>query len=597
MAEKLLTPEEAARKLGLDDWGLVDYVANQKKRFTLVDGRPCFSMDDLITKVKSKGDPNHIEKELLRMELTGEQYIMEYIRLGRKDEASGVHSRPMNNSFRKRYPDNNPVELTKRMERDGTLMSHPYPGGFIVYERTSEVEEKLSKRIRKIPTPKGSYDSPNKNKWREEWMSFIERNLEITPQTRVLFLAGPEALEVEGYDRLGIRRESMVCVERHRETAEIIEGLKLGIKVENAEMLDYLGDTEDPFDIVLFDYDGKINQDTVDCLERLILRGLLKEKSVLGMNLFGKRESDSEKMLYLEPFRKLGLNSFKQAEIPCADEVPERVWDWKRDFNGLRNYGLTALMMRMLRGNDAVQVSLSLMNKLPRDKRREFQQKLQDKPPKNYMDKLQVNEDMTCQLMKTLREEGPPIDGTPPNREPLSQLAAAYAAYTSRPYFVGELQRRIYFAEKSTNVFYSDFMALDQKRDSFEELELGMLKNFTLWRATAESLYLTYDKLSESEQSELDQQIGEVVGQLRDHYSRLFLSSEKVPRRRWIGNPAKVRLEKAVKQDIAGMIAEGKTNEEILLTYPEAERSLAGIKSAYSKGAYKDVVSGDGGGK
>jgi hypothetical protein len=151
---------------------------------------------------------------------------------------------------------------------------------------------------------KQSYDDPVKEKWRHAWFKFIKKNkgfLGGNPRemTGVFFL-GEDALELKVYDKLGIPRENLVGLEYDAEYYEKLKKKKLGIRMTDEPMdaLDFFKETDEKFSFVNLDYTGHLNKNVIDTLENIAGRQLLKEDSLLGVTVYGKREKGKVKEYY-----------------------------------------------------------------------------------------------------------------------------------------------------------------------------------------------------------------------------------------------------------------------------------------------------------
>jgi hypothetical protein len=316
---------------------------------------------------------------------------------------------------------------------------------------------------------------------------------------------------------------------------------------------------------------------------------------VVTTNVFGRRENDNIKQILLEPF--IGkdfspnkLKSFASAGLVPNDDIPEAVLDWEDDWYGLRNFGITAVHLRLCMGYDSVRVNEGLLGKLPRVKQKEWQTKLLEETPQTFMDYVRVNEALRADLAETLQKWVPNGSTNRGNRQTLSKVAVLFGAYTSEPYFVEKLQRNIYNSNGDAhNSFLSDFYALDQKRGLFEGLRHGKLAQFFAGKKSAENLAVMYDRFSPSDRRSVDQLINDTIGNLQVPYSTLFIAEGYTPQREWLGSHAK-RLAKTLKHNVAVMIHDGVEDKHILSVYPEVRRSLPAIKASYTRGSYDKMI-------
>ena len=508
-------------------------------------------------------------------------FFLDYVRKHRKDEQSGVYTRKFHKEYELHFPSKDPVAERKILEEQGFLISHPTRGGFVFYERTRKTEAKVTSNGRK-QKPKDSYVSPNKSVWRDTEIEFIRSHRICDKDTNTFFMAGPEALEIPGFDSLDILRGNVYTAERNRKVVDAIEALDLGIHVAHDTVVDFLKATDKQFSVALFDYDGALNTDKMEALEVMIRRGLLNERAILGVNLFGNRENPEIVELYEQVCNdRLDLPSFREAGLVASDNIHDQVTG-KRTKHALRNYGITGVHLRLFFGYDAVQVNSQMLNKLPKDQRQAYMTQLARSPPKTSSEILQFNETIRPNLMETLQHGGPAQeDGRAANRTDLANLAIILGAVTSRPYFVDRAVRVMYDSSpesNSSNLFYSDFYALNQHREIFSGALTGPLEQFLTTDQKAENFVRSYDKSPERMQREMNMAINHVISALKVPYSTLFMAEHTVPYRGWVGTPGGKAPTKTEMRDIRDRIACGETDRAILNMYPGAHHSLRNIR-------------------
>jgi hypothetical protein len=151
---------------------------------------------------------------------------------------------------------------------------------------------------------KQSYDDPVKEKWRHAWFKFIKKNkgfLGGNPREMTgVFFPGEDALELKVYDKLGIPRENLVGLEYDVEYYEKLKKKKLGIRMTDEPMdaLDFFKETDEKFSFVNLDYTGQLNTKVVNTIRDIAGRQALKENSLFGLTVYGKREGDYVKEIY-----------------------------------------------------------------------------------------------------------------------------------------------------------------------------------------------------------------------------------------------------------------------------------------------------------
>ena len=141
------------------------------------------------------------------------------------------------------------------------------------------------------------YDNEIKNKWREKLAEFVnEQTDEIERKNmKVICLSGIKMQEAKVYIDLGFNAENIVCVERGRtkksEKREDLEefeknGKDLGVKTYFGEMVDYLDENDEVFDVVSIDSIGCFSKSSVNILNKM----KTSKKFLLLLNFMAKRE-------------------------------------------------------------------------------------------------------------------------------------------------------------------------------------------------------------------------------------------------------------------------------------------------------------------
>ncbi|MAG60191.1 hypothetical protein CL619_00240 [archaeon] len=440
-----------------------------------------------------------------------------------------------------------PVAITARMKSEGLLRIHPakhradvwlFPTQIgldcanledLVGEQKQEFDgEESSEDKRKNYTHKTesrfpNYDYPAKNSWRENWIRFLGSNLSVGPNTRILTFLAPQALELPQYDSLGIRRENIVCVERDREYFATLEDKQLGVDLHNTEMSDFLQKTDCRFDAILLDYDGGISEDVIKTLELIVDRGLLRDQSVLGLNLFDRRESEERKMLYLEPFLEQGMPGYHSAGVnPARDILPPTITASQRDMNGIRDYGITAVVLKLLLGKDATRINQRMLQHLPWKERESWKAYIASEAPKRYVDFIRINDE--------LREYLQVETGSQCVDPMLMKLAVLSSLEASRPYFVTKQFRSQYLTEAKNNGFYSDFFALDTRREDFRVLDHRLLTRFARGQEDLCNLSRKWKRTNSRTRKRISHQIRGGYDDLMLAYDGFFVG-EHIPER------------------------------------------------------------------
>jgi hypothetical protein len=512
---------------------------------------------------------------------TPDDFTLRMIHELRSGDQRGIHTRHtgFNSLFRDAFPELDPVTETKRMAHEGLIRILPRRGGVIMFDEAEPWDGRRRSRSRVEAVT--SYDYTSKNQWRERWMEFVRENVFVGRETRVLTLVGPEALEIPGYDKLGIKRKNIVGIEQDHARADKVRGKGLGIKVVEADVYDFLQETDFKFDVVLLDYDGKISEDKVRTLELLVQRQLLTEQAVMGINLFGNREAIEQQLLYLEPyFGEESLETLARAGIK-TDKVPAPALETTRNLNGIRDYGITAITLKMLMGKDAVQTNRTLLNMLPRAKKKNWEAYIKGNPPQGYMDFLKLNEQLRSELEQTLG------DGREAQRGEVHKLAFVAGVASSKPYFVTAMDRTRYTTESGNNTFFSDFYAVDQRTRLFDCLGQPYLRKFLGGRQAQKNFLHQLGKLPKNKRGAFLRDIRQAYNSVAAAYQNFFVSDE-IPARVNLTTGSGVDYCSGTSEDVGIQVRDlldvGMSDDDILDALPDLERkSLPGYKAARTR--------------
>lgn len=146
---------------------------------------------------------------------------------------------------------------------------------------------------------KETYDLKVKQRTRVILRNFIKRSFKRYGNLRVLCLPGHECLEIfEIYDKLGIPRQNVVCLERDSEICGEIESKKTGCQLMSYSLKEFMmGYTGEPFDIVSLDLMGQIGTYWDDA-GLLFTKRLMSNKAILFTNFLVQRETPATKARY-----------------------------------------------------------------------------------------------------------------------------------------------------------------------------------------------------------------------------------------------------------------------------------------------------------
>ncbi len=119
---------------------------------------------------------------------------------------------------------------------------------------------------------KDTYDFTVKQRSRKLIFKFIKRNFKKFHNLKVLCFPGEECIEIfEIWDKLGVKRENIVCLERNGDIAKRIQEKDLGVEVIPHSLKWFSKkDRGYRFDILSLDFQGTIGiyiNDTIKCIE------------------------------------------------------------------------------------------------------------------------------------------------------------------------------------------------------------------------------------------------------------------------------------------------------------------------------------------
>ena len=583
MENDLLSLKEAAEFLGISILGLVRDSKSNEVPSHVIDGTIYFSKEELLNEnveetVVGESLEEKVEQELIvpepvietpvieepvpEIELTPEKFTHDYIQ-NFIDERNrrGVHVKfdGYNRDFRKIFPGLDPVKETQRMEKEGLLRIFPTRGGVKIYLPALE----------KVVENVDQYNYHNKNEWREKWSNFQSRNLTINKRSKVLYLGGFGS-EVEGYLNLGVPLENQVAVEEKSSRASFLREKFPGLKVEEEDILNYLATTKDKFDAIMLDFDGSITERKLRSVEIIVRRQLLKEKSVLGVNFFANREMEAAKMLYLQPYLDEKLESLLGNKGGFKDEIPPEVLD-KNNLNGHRDYGITNLMLKLLMGKDSLSVNGAILNSLSRNVREKWKSVLEKMPPQDFMGYIRVNDKLRATLEKNLEmfEINP-------------YLSLSMTVCHSQPYFVRAMKRISYQAKDKQNLFFSDFYALDQRKDICGKLvDEASLLHFLSGNQNCDWLNSAFRQMSTDKRKRLNRLIKLTGERINPEYIGFIIYDKSIPRRENI--PPVSRRKNLTYDEAFRLFEKGYTTVEVREMFPNIKKmTIANYKSRHT---------------
>src|SRR3989344_5995743 len=151
------------------------------------------------------------------------------------------------------------------------------------------------------------YDDPVKQLSRIEQLKFEKKHLVSVPpsQRTVVYLPGPYDHEWWVYERQRIPPQNATGLENKLKSFNVLEKHAHGINIERIAFEDYfknLADSESGtnFNIVSLDTEGQLTKSLQDTIMTILLNNILRMPGVLVVNIYGKREKESTKLIYKE---------------------------------------------------------------------------------------------------------------------------------------------------------------------------------------------------------------------------------------------------------------------------------------------------------
>lgn len=148
---------------------------------------------------------------------------------------------------------------------------------------------------------KDTYDMTVKRRCRKYFRRFTEKRLKDVKNARVLCFPGEECIEIyEVYDKLGVPRKNIVCLERDARIFDVISAKKLGCDVRKATFHKFIETYEGkPFNVISLDFMGQLIsfEDDIYCM---IAKGMVADNAVVFTNFCGARETDLTKLEYMQ---------------------------------------------------------------------------------------------------------------------------------------------------------------------------------------------------------------------------------------------------------------------------------------------------------
>ena len=574
-----LTLEQLASHLKKDLVGTVQYIHQNSIPFTTIDSIPHFNLEKL-------------PKQPVRLSKPKNKFVLDYIETGRREVAmEGVlkNSSGFAAAFEEKFGE--PVvpylgkmrerRLIKYFPRDSDTMIVPMgPKGYFL-NNTTTLAALCEEEQSQLQKDSGNYRYPNKASWRQEFMNFCRDNLTIGPETTALCLGG-YGDEIQVYEQLGITPEKIFVMEMDRNKALYIHDKFPQVNLYFGNAIEFLEGTDKEFDLIMIDDDGPLKTANFNMSVQAVRR--LKDEAIFGLNVLGRRETNTMKDTYMEMFLFPDEDS-SVSELGFQDSVPDDLLDGKT-YIPLRSRGISAFLMRCLLEPNTHSINRAMVDALPKKTVQEINEELHNSSPDSIMGYIRTNLILIDKVNGLLEEKGLPLD-----------LGVARALYTSNLHHVQNHARVIYQTTMGNNDYYSDFIKVSKssKEEQKEQISRSLgngfdsFKRFVYGQGKAESIARTYNtRLSSDEQRDLHCRIVDLGVNLRSQYKGLFLADNLPPRKLVKGSD--YALPDEVKYDVVAMMLFGLENPEIVERFPGLERRIGAIRMNYNNGSYNKII-------
>jgi hypothetical protein len=176
---------------------------------------------------------------------------------------------------------------------------------------------------------KATYKIEVKARCRRRLVHFIQEHFDRRERStlQVLCLPGPEALEIfDVYDKVGVPRSNVVCLEKDAEALSALKKLRLGCEVSGESLSEFIDRPQERrFHVISLDFTGQLATYEGD-VRRMVERGLLEEKAIVFTNFCAAREADASKGFYLARTvsEGLGIRGFHKmvaASLALGDDA------------------------------------------------------------------------------------------------------------------------------------------------------------------------------------------------------------------------------------------------------------------------------------
>ena len=226
----------------------------------------------------------------------------------------------------------------------------------------------------------------------------------------------------------------------------------------------------------------------------------------------------------------------------------------------------------MLMGRDSCTINGALLNSLPKTEREKMVHELEKNPPQNFIEYIKANDQLMANLENVLKEEN--IN---------KYLSLALIACHSRPYFVGDM-KRISYKTKDNNVnhFFSDFYALEQRRDLCESLnEEPVLSQFVSGQQNVSWLASVYQQMNPKKRNRLNRIVRYVGERINPEYISFIIYNKTIPNRQKI--PKTSQKQSLTIDEAFELFNRGYSSKEVCAMYPRINMwQIAGYKGTHT---------------
>ncbi|MEK6846277.1 MAG: hypothetical protein AABY26_05935, partial [Nanoarchaeota archaeon] len=167
----------------------------------------------------------------------------------------------------------------------------------------------------------------------------------------------------------------------------------------------------------------------------------------------------------------------------------------------------------------------------------------------------------------------------------LKTLAVVVGLAHSPPYFVEGMGRVSYLNAHGNNHYYSDFYALNQRRELFDVLKHSRLEKLARGKQKMVNFEQQYAQLPLPEQKRLRWELSKAADALGIAYAEFFVS-ERIPMRELLRGEA-IPFGEEHREEVIKLLQQGRPNHLILQKYSGLGKgNLAGYKANLTRGNY-----------